>query len=224
MKLLLIRHGQTPDNVLGRLGTGHPGPELTALGIRQAVAMARSLANEPIGAVYASTLTRTQITAAPLSQLHNLNVEVLDGLHEIEAGSLDKLGDRHSLKQYMGTVFSWAAGDLDQRMPAGPNGHDFFARFDAAIAQVVKRAAGQHDSVAVVSHGAAIRTWVACRAEGVDHEFASHHELDNTGIVAIEGDMDSGWRLIHWDGSPVGGLALADPAAEDPTGQSVDEL
>ncbi|HEY8752878.1 MAG TPA: histidine phosphatase family protein, partial [Arthrobacter sp.] len=26
MKLLLIRHGQTPGNVLGQLDTAHPGP------------------------------------------------------------------------------------------------------------------------------------------------------------------------------------------------------
>ena len=162
MKLLLIRHGQTPGNVLGQLDTEHPGPGLTELGERQAEAMARSLANEPIGALYASTLVRTQITAAPLGRVHSLEVEVLEGLHEIEAGSLEKLTDQESHKRYMGTVFSWAAGD---------------------------------------------------------HEFAARHVLANTGIVALEGDPDRGWKLLHWDGSPVGGLALADPTAEDPTGQ-----
>jgi probable phosphoglycerate mutase len=221
MKLLLIRHGETPGNVLGQLDTAHPGPGLTELGERQAEAMARSLANEPIRALYASTLVRTQITAAPLGRLHGLEVTVLDGLHEIEAGSLEKLTDHESHKRYMGTVISWAAGDLDNRMPAGPDGHAFFNRFDAAIARVIERTAGQQDTVAVVSHGAAIRTWAGLRAEGIDHEFAAKHVLANTGIVALEGDPDSGWKLIHWAGSPVGGLALADPTAEDPTGQDV---
>jgi len=219
MKLLLIRHGQTPGNVLGQLDTAHPGPGLTELGERQAEAMARSLANEPIGALYASTLIRTQITAAPLARVHGLDVEVLEGLHEIEAGALEKLTDHESHKRYMGTVFSWAAGDLDQRMPAGPDGHSFFERFDAAIRQVVERALdAQHQAAAVVSHGAAIRTWAGRRAGDVDHEFAARHVLANTGIVALEGDPDGGWKLIHWDGSPVGGLSLADPTAADPTG------
>ncbi|WP_458780243.1 histidine phosphatase family protein [Arthrobacter sp. D3-16] len=222
MKLLLIRHGQTPGNVLGQLDTAHPGPGLTELGERQAEALARSLANEPIEALYASTLVRTQITAAPLGRLHSLDVEVMDGLHEIEAGSLEKLTDHESHKRYMGTVFSWAAGDLDQRMPAGPDGHDFFERFDTAIARVMERASGDQATAAVVSHGAAIRTWAGRRAEDADHEFAAKHALANTGIVALEGDPDSGWRLIHWDGSPVGGLALADPTAEDPTGRNAE--
>ncbi|HEY1158028.1 MAG TPA: phosphoglycerate mutase family protein, partial [Arthrobacter sp.] len=43
MKLLLIRHGETPGNVLGQLDTDHPGPGLTELGERQAEAMARAL-------------------------------------------------------------------------------------------------------------------------------------------------------------------------------------
>ncbi|MDQ0693453.1 histidine phosphatase family protein [Arthrobacter sp. W4I7] len=223
MKLLLIRHGQTPGNVLGQLDTAHPGPGLTELGERQAEALARSLVNERIEALYASTLIRTQITAAPLGQLHTLDVEVLDGLHEIEAGSLEKLTDHESHKRYMGTVMSWAAGDLDRRMPAGPDGHDFFERFDAAIAKVLGRVSGPEATAAVVSHGAAIRTWAGRRAEGADHEFAAKHVLANTGIVALEGDPDNGWKLLHWDGSPVGGLALADPTAEDPTGKNVAE-
>jgi broad specificity phosphatase PhoE len=223
MKLLLIRHGQTPGNVLGQLDTAHPGPGLTELGERQAEALARSLVNERIEAVYASTLIRTQITAAPLGRLHTLDVEVLDGLHEIEAGSLEKLTDHESHKRYMGTVMSWAAGDLDRRMPAGPDGHDFFERFDAAIANVLERVSGPEATAAVVSHGAAIRTWAGRRAEGADHEFAAKHVLANTGIVALEGDPDNGWKLLHWDGSPVGGLALADPTAEDPTGKNVAE-
>ena len=223
MRLLLIRHGQTPGNVLGQLDTAHPGPGLTELGERQAAALARSLANEQIDLLYASTLIRTQITAAPLAAERGLGVEVLAGLREIEAGSLEKLTDRESHLRYLGTVFSWAAGDLDRRMPAGPSGHDFFDRYDASIAQIAAAAesAGSAATVAVVSHGAAIRVWAGLRAANVEPGFAARHVLANTGIVAVEGDPDGGWRLIHWDDSPVGGLALADPTAEDPTGRSL---
>lgn len=220
MRLLLIRHGQTPGNVLGQLDTAHPGPGLTELGERQAQALSRALVNEPIQALYASTLIRTQITAAPLARLQGLEAEVIEGIHEIEAGALEKQTDLESHKRYLGTIFSWADGDLDRRMPAGPSGRDFFDRYDAAIAQVADRANGLGDSasVAVVSHGAAIRVWAGLRAGNIEPDFAVRHVLDNTGIVALEGNPDSGWELIHWDDSPVGGLALADPTAEDPAG------
>jgi probable phosphoglycerate mutase len=224
MRLLLIRHGQTPGNVLGQLDTAHPGPGLTELGERQAAALARSLANEQIDRLYASTLIRTQITAAPLSSVRGLKIEVLEGLHEIEAGSLEKLTDKESHLRYLGTVFGWAEGELHRRMPGGPSGHDFFARYDASIARIAAAAAsgaatsGGAGTVAVVSHGAAIRVWAGLRATNMEAGFAARHVLANTGIVALEGDPEAGWRLIHWDDSPVGGLALLDPTAEDPTG------
>jgi broad specificity phosphatase PhoE len=223
MRLLFIRHGETPGNVLGQLDTAHPGPGLTELGERQAAALARSLANEDIDLLYASTLTRTQVTAAPLAAARGLGVEVLEGLREIEAGSLEKLTDRESHLRYLTTVFSWSAGELDRRMPAGPSGHDFFERFDASIARIAADAEGSGNSAtaAVVSHGAAIRVWTGLRAANVEADFAARHVLANTGIVAVEGDPDAGWQLVHWDGSPVGGLALADPTAEDPTGRTL---
>ncbi|MCU1521498.1 MAG: histidine phosphatase family protein [Arthrobacter sp.] len=223
MRLLFIRHGETPGNVLGQLDTAHPGPGLTELGERQAAALARSLANEDIDLLYASTLTRTQVTAAPLAAARGLDVEVLEGLREIEAGSLEKLTDRESHLRYLTTVFSWSAGELDRRMPAGPSGHDFFERFDASIARIAADAEGSGNSAtaAVVSHGAAIRVWTGLRAANVEADFAARHVLANTGIVAVEGDPDAGWQLVHWDGSPVGGLALADPTAEDPTGRTL---
>ena len=222
MRLLLIRHGQTPGNVLGQLDTAYPGPGLTELGERQAAALPRSLANEQIDLLFASTLIRTQITASPLATARGLDVEVLAGLREIEAGSLEKHTDRKSHLRYLGTVFAWADGELDRRMPAGPSGHDFFERYDASIERIAAAAAaGNTGTVAVVSHGAAIRVWAGLRADNVEPGFAARHVLANTGIVALEGDPDGGWRLIHWDDSPVGGLVLADPTAEDPTGRSV---
>ena len=223
MRLLLIRHGQTPGNVLGQLDTAHPGPGLTELGERQAAALARSLANEHIDLLFASTLIRTQITATPLAAVRGLQIEVLEGLREIEAGSLEKLTDKASHLRYLGTVFGWTDGELHRRMPGGPSGHDFFERYDASIARIAATAAATGDAgtVAVVSHGAAIRVWTGLRATNMEAGFAARHALANTGIVALEGDPDAGWRLIHWDDSPVGGLALVDPTAEDPTGSTL---
>lgn len=67
MRLLLVRHGQTPSNVRFLLDTAVPGPGLTELGERQAAALPEALAGEDIDALYASTLTRAQLTAAPLA-------------------------------------------------------------------------------------------------------------------------------------------------------------
>lgn len=205
--------------MLGLLDTGHPGPGLTELGTQQAHALVPGLADERIDAIYTSTLVRTHYTAAPLAAARGLEPEVRRGLHEIEAGALEMLGDRDSVVRYLETVFQWGTGDLDARMPGGPDGHDFFGRFDEDIEAI---AASGAESAAVVSHGAAIRVWVAARAVNIDPAFAAHHHLDNTGIVAIEGEPATGWTITSWQGEPVE-PALADASAEDPQGEALDE-
>lgn len=218
MRLLLIRHGQTPANVRGQLSTARPGPGLTPLGERQAAAIPEALRFDTIDAIFASTLLRTQLTAGPLAIDRGLDIQVGDGLHEIEAGSLEGRTDRDSVHAYMKTVFAWGAGDLGVEMPGGPDGHAFFDRFDADIA--LAAASGQ--TAAVFSHGAAIRVWAAARATNVPPMFAGLHDLDNTGVVELSGTPEDGWTLIAWAGVPLGGIPLADADAADPTGEALD--
>lgn len=197
MRLFLIRHGQTPSNVLGALDTGHPGPGLTDLGLEQATALAGAFGERPLNAIFASTLVRTHHTAEPLSRATGLDLEVLKGVHEIEAGSLEMRTDRPSIMTYVETAYAWSKGEYDPRMPDGPDGHDFFGRFDADVNAI--SAAGL-DSAALVSHGAAIRVWTAHRSTGFDGNLAVDYVLANTGIVELEGSTSEGWRLVSWDG------------------------
>lgn len=217
MRLFLIRHGQTPANVLGSLDTDHPGPGLTTLGEQQAAVIPRALENEAIDAIFASTLLRTQLTAAPLALARGLAVQVSGGLHEIEAGSLEGQSDHASVQHYMETVFAWGAGDLDVRMPGAGTGRDFFDRFDSDIRTVTSG----FETAAVFSHGAAIRVWAAARATNVPPRFAGLNNLDNTGVVELTGSPTEGWTLVSWAGMPVGGHHLADATAEDPTGDAL---
>jgi probable phosphoglycerate mutase len=220
VRLFLIRHGQTPANVLGQLDTAHPGPGLTQRGHEQAARVPDALSGEPIDAIFASTLVRTQLTAAPLADARTLDVEVRKGLHEIEAGELEMRSDMHSVRRYLETVFAWGAGDLDAAMPGGGTGHDFFGRYNADLQEIAESGAS---SAAVVSHGAAIRVWVAANATNVAPSFAGENDLDNTGVVVVEGSFTDGWTLTRWADQPVGGAELADATAADPTGETLSE-
>ncbi len=218
MRLLLIRHGQTIDNVHGALGTVVPGPGLTELGAAQAAAIPAALAGEAIDAVVVSTMTRTQQTAAPLAAALGLEPRIVDGLQEIDAGDLEGRSDEEAIRLYMGTIFSWWSS-FDGRIPGGENGAEFSERYTAAIAEVY--AEHPDGTVAVVSHGAAIRTWGCWSAQNLDAEFSRTHVLENTGVVTLEGSPDGGWVATHWEGTPVGGVALEDASAPDPTGEAL---
>ena len=220
MRLILIRHGQTPANVLGQLDTAHPGPALTERGLEQAAVIPDALRAEAIDAIFASTLTRTQLTAAPLAADRGLAVTILGGIHEIEAGDLEGRSDRDSVRAYLETVFAWGLGDLDVAMPGGPDGHNFFGRFNADIAEIVESGV---ETAVVVSHGAAIRVWVAGSASNIRPQFVADHELMNTGVVILDGSFDDGWTLLEWESTPIGGVSVVDAAADDPTGETLDE-
>jgi len=199
MRLTLIRHGQTPSNVRGLLDTGAPGPGLTALGEEQADALPAFLADPTIERVYVSRLVRTRLTAAPFLARRGLAPVELPGVHEVEAGSLEMRGDEPAVRRYLETAFSWGLGELDQAMPDGPDGHEFFGRYDADVARVT----AESEHPVVFSHGAAIRIWVAARARNIAPEFTAHHHLPNAGMVELEGSPASGWRLLSWPDAEV---------------------
>lgn len=217
MRILFIRHGQTPANVAGTLETSVPGPGLTDLGHRQAEAVADALAHEDISAIYVSRLRRTHVTAAPLAKRLGVEPVEMPGLHEIEAGDLEGRSDRAAVRSYLGTLAVWGEGDLEHAMPGGPTGNDFFARFDRDLARIALDH-GAHATVAVVSHGAAIRVWCGGRPVNVDPGFVTLNELDNTGVVVVSGSPDDGWAVESWMGEPLGGARLEDESAADPTG------
>ncbi|HOB56733.1 MAG: histidine phosphatase family protein [Microbacteriaceae bacterium] len=217
MRLLLIRHGQTPSNVDGLLDTARPGPGLTELGERQAAEIPDALKHEAIDGIYVSVLRRTLITATPLIVDRGLDPVELPGIHEIEAGDLEMRHDHEAYRIYLETAFAWGMGDLDRRMPGATDGHEFFRRFDESIASVTG------NNAVVFSHGAAIRVWVAGRAINVPPSFAGEHDIQNTGVVELDGSLESGFTLLSWQGTPVGGSDLSDDTAEDPTGETLDE-
>ncbi|MGW5637917.1 histidine phosphatase family protein [Streptomyces sp. NPDC003832] len=212
MRLLLVRHGQTPTNLDYLLDTAVPGPGLTELGEAQAAALPEALADEDIEAIYVSTLLRTRLTAAPLAAARGLDMLVRDGIREITAGDLEMLpGDSPRGELYMRTAFSWAAGETGLRMPGGENGEEVLGRFDEVVAEAAR---GGARTVVMVSHGAVIRTWTAARADNVDIAFAAGHRLANTGVVVLEGSPADGFKALSWAGASVAPAGGSGPAGE----------
>lgn len=192
MRLVLVRHGRTASNVHRLLDTAHPGADLDEVGHAQASALVERLADLDLDAVYASTLVRTQQTAAPLARARGLGLRVLPGLREIAAGDQELWPFWQS---YVGMLSAWASGDLAVGRPGGETGLEFFERFDAAVAEIVGEG---HHTALLVSHGAALKMWVGGRVAGVDRETIATRPLGNTAAVVIEGDPVSGWTLIDW--------------------------
>jgi broad specificity phosphatase PhoE len=215
MRLLLIRHGQTPSNVDGILDSGFPGAGLTELGHRQAAAVPDALASERIAGLYVSRLVRTQQTAAPLASRLGVTAQITEGLQEIFAGDYELRSDHEAADAYHDAQEAWVGGDLDFRIPGSEDGHVFWDRYTGALRQV----AGLHrddETVAVVSHGAAIRVFTAL-ATRFAPSLADVPPIRNTGMVVLTGDPDRGWEFGTWHEDPVGGRGLLGDTEHDVT-------
>ncbi len=218
MRLLLLRHGQTHGNTRGALDTAFPGLGLTDLGHRQAEAAARALADRPLAGIYVSSLLRTHQTADPIGRTHSLDYQVLAGLREVSAGD-NEMGTSHeAIESYITTVGAWIERRYDVRMPGGESGHEFLERYDDAVSTVL--GAG-HDHAILVSHGAAIRTWVSARVPGLESHSQAVAPLHNTACIELVGDGRT-WELAAWHSEPIGGAFLEDLTAPDPTGDEID--
>jgi broad specificity phosphatase PhoE len=215
VRLLLVRHGQTPSNVLHLLDTDVPGPGLSEIGQQQALALVDTLAREKVGAIIASTLIRTQQTAAPLAADRNLEVLIRAGIREIPAGALEGPATDASTAIYRDTMFAWAAGAHAVQMPGSPrDGAQLLAEFDA----VVEEAEGLvGDGTAVlVSHGGVIRVWASSRSVNLPASYVREQSLANTGIIVMTGSSATNWVAQLWESAPASAgeeRADTDPAA-----------
>lgn len=196
--LTLVRHAQSEANAAGVIDSTVPGPDITAWGYGQAVGAANQLSVNRYDGIYASTMVRTQETAAPLAQALNERVTVLPGLREIEAGQNEGLPEAQAADA-LSAPAAWLRGDRSARIPGSVNGDEFESRFDDAVKTIY--ATGETNPVAF-SHGLAIMTWVLMTVKNPDMSLAND-PLPNTAHVVVTGDPTDGWTLANWNGRPV---------------------
>ncbi len=213
MDLLLIRHAQTTSNLARALDTALPGADLTERGEGQLAELAALLADERIDAVWCSPTLRTRRTAAALAVPRGLEPQVHDGLVEISAGDWEMSTDEARADAYRDAVVAAVSGHDGALVPGGETRDQVLARFDAVVAEI--RASG-HGRVAVVSHGAVLRTWCGIRVGNVPVALVGARPLGNTALVRLHADGE-GWRASEWDTELVEPGGEAGPAA-DPGG------
>jgi len=192
MRLILIRHGQTDANLSHQLDTAFPGTPLNATGLSQAAGLVERLKDEPIQAIMTSDIVRARQTAEPLAAATGVPLISHPGVREILAGD-DEMSTEWG--PYIRVVQSWGT-DPAVRMPGGETGLEFISRYDRAVAELA-----EYDCATIVSHGAALRTWLI---HATNHQVGDGADwpLRNTAIVVIEG-RPGGWKATSWDDRPL---------------------
>ena len=200
-RLILVRHGETVSNVLQKLDTRPPGAELTERGWGQARQLAEQARERSLAALFSSVAVRARQTSAPVAQATGLELQLREGIHEIQAGDLEDRSDHEAHRAYTETYVRWQHGQLDLRNPGGESGFEVLDRYLPVVEELrgtyLEQGAGD---VLVVSHGAVIRL-VAARLAQVDPQFAITSRLENTAAIELEPEA-GGWRLVSWGNPP----------------------
>jgi probable phosphoglycerate mutase len=177
---LFIRHGH--HELLGkRFVARRPGVRLSTEGLRQAEELGLKLQGEGIHAIYSSPMERAQETAAPLARLLGLNVEIAEGLNEIDIGDWTDL-----TMEEIGRQPGWRDWNAFRSCTLPPNG-ELMLEAQRRVVQLIGELRGKHHGqmVALFSHGDIIRGAMA-HFLGVHLDLFLRIEIDPASVSAVE--------------------------------------
>ena len=163
MDLILVRHGETETNRLGKI-QGVSEIPLNGRGLEQAAAAARVLDEEKPFTLYASPLTRAVQTADAIASRTGIGAVIEHGLIEMDVGEFEGLTGRQLRERYPEVMRSWDDDAFQTVMPGGES----LATVRERAWSTVKRLADLHgdESVVTVTHNFTIQM-ILCAALGM---------------------------------------------------------
>lgn len=181
MKLILLRHGETEDNVK-RIIQGHLPGKLTENGILQAQKAGKRLENEKIDVIYSSDLHRTKETTAEILKFQqNVQVHYTEEIREIDMGD------------YSGKTMeelNWNKNFKEKYIPPknGESTEQLYDRIEKFIKSLVEK--HSEETVLCVTHGGTIKAFVSV-LKGIDKAkvFSVEH-VKNTSVSIFEVGVD----------------------------------
>lgn len=190
----LIRHAQAEGNEK-RLFQGHYNGAVSEMGWKQLEQLAEYGKKLPIDAVYSSPLDRAMETAKAVNKYHNHPIRVRDGLIEINGGDWEGVPWERFPLDFPEENEAWENQPWRFSAPNGETMAEVYQRIVEAILEIVKENPGK--TVAVVSHGCAIRNFLTF-AKGLPVEgIAQTGWCDNTAVSKIEFDEALKPKLIY---------------------------
>jgi broad specificity phosphatase PhoE len=202
-RLYLVRHGQSEGN-RGEYDGPDDDPPLSEVGREQARRLAQRFARQKVDAVYSSPLRRTQETAHAVAGARGLPVRIVDDLHEVDFGEVERDFDAYSEEEALALRDRIARRPTWDSFPGSEGSAAARRRIVTAMDSIVEECGGKR--VAVVTHGGVIQTYVS-HVLGLERDFVFYPF--NAGITSIraQGERRVIWRLndvAHLDGMPPG--------------------
>ena len=188
MKLILVRHGETEWNGLGRY-QGQSDIELNGVGLEQAERLRDRFKDEKIDSVYCSDLKRSIQTAEPIASAHGVRLTRVKELRELDFGEFEGKYFGDIEHRYMALEKSWRAGNLDVSVPGGES----LAEMDARTTNFVGMIREHHvdGAVLVVAHGGPLKM-IVCQLIGLNLRYwwRLHLDIASVSVINLHPDFD----------------------------------
>ena len=206
-RLIAVRHGETAWNVDTRI-QGQIDIGLNATGLWQAQRAGQALADEDIGVIYASDLSRAWQTAEEIARPHGLAVQPEPRLRERAFGHLEGMSFAEIESMLPEDAKRWRERDPEFEPVGGESLLTFRDRVTRVAAELAARHPGQ--LVTLVAHGGVM---------DVLYRAATRQELQaprtwQLGNAAINRMLwtPEGFSLVGW--SDIAHLAAGDTLDE----------
>jgi probable phosphoglycerate mutase len=175
----LIRHGS--NDFAGKTLVGRtPGIHLNDAGRAEVDRLADELAREPIQHLFSSPMERCRETAAPIAKRLNLEVQILDGLVEVEFGDWtgQEIAEMNSDELWR----KWNTFRGGGRIPHGESIWEVQTRMVAAIEKLRRQFPNQ--MLALFSHGDPLRAAITYYL-GMPIDFIHRLELSPASVSVL---------------------------------------
>jgi probable phosphoglycerate mutase len=192
-RLCIVRHGETDWNTERRI-QGHLDTELNAVGHGQAQATAKGLVGHDFAALFSSDLVRTLQTAAELSRVTGLQVQLETGLRERNYGGMQGLTYDEMLLKDTAEAERFRQRELHYDFGGGETLVEFAERIYATVNRLSAAHAGQ--TLLLVTHGGVLDI-IYRRASGRDLTSPRDFAVPNAALNWVEVGQE-GWRLLAW--------------------------
>lgn len=194
-RIYLVRHAEAEGN-LYRIAHGHYNGLITARGYKQIEVLRRRFEHIPIDAVYSSDLFRTRTTAKAVYLPKGLALHTDPNLREVNMGVWEgqtwqqlRMEDEERIVDFNRHLDRW-------QVPDGETAQQVLDRFIPALTKIAQENDGK--TVAVFSHGAALRIVLGTLEGRPLSELGSTPHGDNTAISLLEYDED-GFTVLYRD-------------------------
>lgn len=182
-KIFLIRHAEAEGN-LYRIVQGQMDAAVTGRGERQIDALSERFRDVPLDALYSSDLRRTVTTASAITRYHELPLIKMPELREINLGECEGLsfGDLDHIDPVQMSYFN--NDPMRWRAPGAETFAECTDRVYNALLRIAEENPGR--TVAVVSHGMAIRSFLAKLLDVKSENIRTLPHGDNTAVSLVE--------------------------------------